>query len=126
MVKKNPLKSSAPAVDRRRHTRVDIFAVTRYFCALRKQEVGVQTRIADLSESGAMLLTFGEAVPLDMSVLLSFHLPGAESVLVSVEGKIRHASLLERDLYRSGLEFLNVKENDLKAIRKYISQKKRK
>lgn len=125
MSHKNPSKTSAPAVERRKHARVDIFAVTRYFCALRKQEVGIQTRIADLSEGGALLLTFGEAVPLDMSVLLSFRLPDSETAMVSVEGKIRHGSLLERDLFRSGLEFSYVKENDLKAIRKYISQKKK-
>ena len=118
-------KLPVPEVDRRRHARVDIFAVTRYYCALRKQEVGVQTRIADLSEGGALLLTFEEGVPLGMHVLLSFHIPDPESVLVSVEGMIRHTNLLERDLYRSGLEFLNVKENDLRTIRKYISQKKK-
>ena len=116
-------KSSIPGAERRRHARVDIFAVTRYYCALRKQEVGVQTRIADLSEGGALMLTFEEGVPLGMHVLLSFHIPGPESALVSVEGMIRHTNLLERDLYRSGLEFLNVKESDLKVIRKYISQK---
>ena len=125
MTSKGPLRFLTPLIDRRKYVRVDIFAVTRYFSALRKQEVGIQTRIADLSEGGALLLTFEEGIPLDVTVLLSFHLPGFGPVLVSVEGKVRHTCLLERDLYRSGLEFLNVKQNDLQAIREYISKEKK-
>lgn len=118
-------KESASFHERRRHVRADIFAVTRYFCPSLNQEVGIQTRIADLSEGGALLLTFEQGIPVDRDVLLSFHLPGDESTLISVEGKIRHTSFLEKDLYRSGLEFLNVSEHALEAIQKYISRHKK-
>lgn len=121
----NSSEASQSSTDRRKYIRVDIFAVTRYFNALRRQEVGVQTRIADISEGGALMLTFGEGIPLGTSVRLNFSLPDAVGTPIAIEGEIRHTSLLERDLYRSGLQFFNVKENDLKAIRKYIVGQKK-
>ncbi|MBU9888249.1 MAG: PilZ domain-containing protein [Candidatus Omnitrophica bacterium] len=117
-----PSGASHSSAERRQHVRVDIFAVTRYFDTLLKQEVGVQTRIADISEGGVLMLTFSEGVPLHTNVRLSFRLPDAESTLISVEGTIRHTNRLERDLYRSGLQFSGVDAKNLKAIRKYISQ----
>lgn len=110
--------------EKRKHVRVDIFAVARYFDPLRMQETGVQTRIANISEGGALLLTFDRGIPVDMSVLLHFRLPEEKSPLISAEGIIRHTSFLEKGLYRSGMEFHNLSEDVLKAIRKYISGNK--
>ena len=112
--------------DRRRFVRVSIYAITRYFCPLRDMEVGVQTRISDISEGGALLVSFTEGIPAEASVKMSFVMPGNESLLVTVEGKIKHTGIFEKELYRSGVEFLKMKKKDLRAIRGYVDEHKKK
>jgi len=89
-------------------------------------EVGVQTRISDISEGGALLVTFTEGIPANASVKMSFVMPGDESRFVTVEGKVRYTGVFERDLYRSGIEFGKLKKKDLEAIRKYVAAPKKK
>lgn len=108
--------------DRRKFVRADIFAVTRFFCPFRDMEVGVQTRISDISEGGAMMVTFMEGVPVKAPVKMSFVLPSEGNPFVSVEGVVRHTGPLEKDLYRSGVEFRKIKGKDLKAIRHYVAK----
>ena len=107
--------------ERRRFIRVSIYAITRYFCPLRDMEVGVQSRISDISEGGARLVTFMEGLPVDAPVRMSFIMPGGRNILVSVEGVTRHTGFLEKDLYRSGVEFVKVKKKELLVIREYVS-----
>jgi len=112
--------------ERRKYARVSIYAITRYFCPFRDMEVGVQTRISDISEGGALLVTFTEGIPANASVKMSFVMPGDESRFVTVEGKVRYTGVFERDLYRSGIEFGKLKKKDLEAIRKYVAAPKKK
>ena len=112
--------------DRRKFTRANIYAITRYFCPLRDTEVGIQTRISDISEGGALLVTFMEGVPVEASVKISFVMPGEKEVFIAVEGIARHTGILEKDLYRSGVEFLKIKEKDRSAIREYVAAHKKK
>ncbi|MDD5226205.1 MAG: PilZ domain-containing protein [Candidatus Omnitrophica bacterium] len=112
--------------DRRRFVRVSIYAITRYFCPLRDMEVGVQARISDISEGGALLATFSEGIPPEALVKMSFVMPGDESKFVTVEGRIRHTGPFEKDLFRSGVEFLKMKKKDLQAIHGYVAAHKKK
>jgi len=111
--------------ERRKFARVSIYAITRYFCPLRDMEVGVQTRISDLSEGGALLVTFMEGVPVGAPVRMSFVMPGEANLLIAVEGVTRHSGILEKDLFRSGVEFLKIKKKDLAAIRDYVATHKK-
>lgn len=112
--------------ERRRYVRVSIYAITRYFCPLRDMEVGVQTRISDISEGGALLVTFMEGVPVEVPVKMSFVLPGTGNLFVSVEGTVRHTRALEKDLFCSGVEFLKIRQKELCAIREYIASQRKK
>ena len=112
--------------DRRKFARANIYAITRYFCPLRDMEVGIQTRISDISEGGALLVTFMEGVPVEASVKIGFVMPGEKEVFIAVEGIARHSGVLEKDLYRSGVEFLKIKEKDQIAIREYVAAHKKK
>ena len=111
--------------ERRRFVRVGIYAITRYFCPMRDKEVGVQTRISDISEGGALLVTLGEGIPVDTQIKMSFVTPGEKNILISAEGKVRHAGLVEKDLYRSGVEFLKLKKKDQQALREFIAAQRR-
>lgn len=107
--------------DRRKFIRVSIYAITRYFCLLRGREVEVQTRISDISEGGAQIVNFMEGIPTGTPVKMSFVTPGDQGLLVSVEGIARHTGALDQDLFRTGIEFRNIKEKDLLTIRRYIA-----
>ena len=111
--------------ERRKYVRVHIYAVTRYFCPERNAEVGIQTQISDISEGGVKLLTFMEGIPIGTEVHINFILPGKDSALVSIEGQVRHTGPLEKDLFRSGVQYLKVKEKDRLAIRKFIAHQKK-
>ncbi len=112
--------------DRRKFVRVSIYVITRYFCPFRDREVGVQARISDISEGGALLVTFEEGIPQEVSVEMSFVLPGGGSQFVSVEGKVKHTGLFEKELYRSGIEFIKLNKKDQLSIREYIAAQKKK
>jgi len=112
--------------NRRKFIRVSIYAITRYYCPLRDMEVGIQARISDISEGGALLVTFTEGLPLEAPVQMSFVLPGDQSQLVTVEAHVKHTGIFEQDLYRSGVEFLKMKEKDLQAIRGYVAAHRKK
>jgi c-di-GMP-binding flagellar brake protein YcgR len=107
--------------ERRRFVRVDVYAVTRYFCTIRDKEIGVQTRISDISEGGAKLITFEEGIPVGTLVSMNFQLPTTPETFVTVEGMIRHSGLLDEDLYRSGIEFTKIPKRNLEAIRSYVA-----
>lgn len=115
-----------PFQDRRRFARANIYAITRYFCPLRDMEVGVQTRISDISEGGALLVTFMEGVPVEAPVKMSFVMPGDQGLLISVEGVTRHTGVIDKELFRSGVEFLKIKKKDLLAIREYVAAHRKK
>lgn len=106
--------------DRRKFIRVNIYTVTRYFCPTCDQDVGVQTLITDLSEGGAMLVTFDKGIPLGMKVKMTFLLPHTEQVAL-VEGMIRHTAPLDDEHYRAGVEFTKVKRKGREAIAQYIA-----
>ncbi|OQA52830.1 MAG: Flagellar brake protein YcgR [Candidatus Omnitrophica bacterium ADurb.Bin292] len=111
--------------NRRKHVRVDVYAVTRYFCAVRDKEVGVQTRISDISEGGAKLLTFEEGIPVDTIVSMSFRLPHQENVVIKVEGMVRYSGFVEQDLFRTGVEFTKMRKKDIEVIREYVYSRTR-
>lgn len=112
--------------ERRRFARANIYAITRYFCPIRDMEVGVQTRISDISEGGALLVTFMEGVPVGSEVRMSFVMPGETNLLVAVQGVTRHTGIIDKDLFRSGVEFFKIKKKDLLAIREYVATHKKK
>jgi c-di-GMP-binding flagellar brake protein YcgR len=112
--------------DRRKFVRVSIYAITRYFCPLRDMEVGVQTRISDISEGGALLVTFTEGIPPEALVKMSFVMPDEGNQFVTVEGKVKHTGVLDKDLYRSGVEFIKLKKKDSQAIHAYVASHKKK
>lgn len=116
-------KESGEFKDRRKFVRVSIYAITRYFCPFRDMEVGVQTRISDISEGGALLVTFMEGIPVGAPVKMSFVMPGNENLFVSVDGVVRHTGLLDKELFRSGIEFFKLHTQDREAIRKIINSK---
>ncbi|MFH0985827.1 MAG: PilZ domain-containing protein [Candidatus Omnitrophota bacterium] len=112
--------------DRRRFVRVSIYTITRYFCPFRDMEVGVQARISDLSESGALLMTFSEGAPLGAEIAMSFILPGDKDRFTSVKGIVRYTEPFDKELFRSGVEFSEISKRDLRALRAHVASCRKK
>ena len=116
--------------ERRKHVRVDIYAVTRYFCPTRKRDIGIQTRLSDISEGGARLLTFEEGIPVGTDISVTFILPTLGEETVTVKGRVRHSGILEegpnpsQSLFRSGIEFLDLSPKNRKIIQDYVASKR--
>jgi hypothetical protein len=119
-------KKTRKIKERRKFPRVGIYAVTRYFCPFRDMEVGVQTRISDISEGGARLVTFLEGVPVGAPVKISFVMPGTRGALISVQGIARHTEPFGEDLFRSGVAFRKLKKRDFLILREYVASQLKK
>lgn len=115
--------------ERRKFLRADIYAVTHYLCPIRKHEVKIQARLSNISEGGAMILTFEEGIPVGTEISISFVLPGDKEELLTVKAKVRHTGLLEesispsQSLFRSGVEFIMLNPRQERMIRDYVSSK---
>lgn len=107
--------------NRRKYVRTDIYAITRYLCPVNNSNVEIQTRISDISEGGVLMLTYLEELPLEALVKLNFVIPGPKGGFMIVTGKVKHTKTIEKDSYQSGIEFVEIAEKDLVAIREYVS-----
>jgi c-di-GMP-binding flagellar brake protein YcgR len=87
--------------------------------------VGVQTRISDISEGGAKLVTFEEGIPVGTMISMCFQLPHQENVVVKIEGVVRYSGFVEQDLFRTGIEFTKIHKKDIEMIREYIYSRTR-
>ena len=113
-----------PFKERREFARTNFKASPIIYSPLREKEIGVQTRISDISEGGARLVTLPGGMPAGTPVRMSFVSPGDSDQFISAEGVVRHTGILEKDLCRLGVEFLTIKEKDRCVIREHIALKK--
>lgn len=104
----------------RKFARVNIHALVQFLLPLESSPATLHTRISDISEGGVLLVTSTKALNIDTLIDLSFVMPGAGGQLAVIRGKVRHTRNLEKDLYESGVEFLDLKEKDRLVIRAYV------
>ncbi len=112
--------------ERRKFVRIDVYAVTRFFSPTEEDEVGVQARVSDLSEGGALLLTFSQGIPVDTTISLSFVLPSEKGDFIEILGRVRHTEIKEKDIYRSGMEFLKIKGKEKRTIKEFVEARLKK
>ena len=105
----------------RKYVRANIHALTRYKCPTYEKAVEIQTRISDISEGGVCLITFLDPLPPNTLIAMSFALPGDLGGIVTVGGRVKATKILDKDCYRSGVEFLGMAQKTLLAIREYVA-----
>ena len=98
--------------------------VKAYLLLLREQALRQAAKTDEKISRKEKLGTL-EGIPIGTEVHINFILPGKDSALVSIEGQVRHTGPLEKDLFRSGVQYLKVKEKDRLAIRKFIAHQKK-
>ncbi|MFH1799515.1 MAG: PilZ domain-containing protein [Candidatus Omnitrophota bacterium] len=124
-------EKSSESMDRRKSARVNIQANVAFF--LDNSPGIIQTRISNISEGGALMVTFMKELPVDTSIEMSFMMSDKKEEdgrdrrrLITVKGKIRYTRSLEKDLYESGVEFLNLEKKDQLVIRECVASHPRK
>lgn len=107
----------------RTNIREEIRATVRYRGPSKEVEIQVQALVANISEKGAFFSTSRESIPPDTEVCVTFRLPGlGNEIPLSIVGKTRRTQRLEGEAWGTGIEFTEVSESNLKAIRNLISQ----
>ena len=119
-------EKSSESMDRRKSARVNIQAHVAFF--LDNSPGIIQTRISDISEGGASMVTFMKELPVDASIEMSFMMPVKREEdgrdrpqLTTVKGRIRYTRFLKKNFYESGVEFLNLEKKDHLVIREYVA-----
>lgn len=114
------------STDRRKSARVNIQAHVAFF--LDNSPGIMQTRISDISEGGASMVTFMKELPVGASIEMSFMMPVKQEEdgrnrqrLITVKGRIRYTRFLEKDHYESGVAFLNLEKKDQLVIRECVA-----
>ncbi|MFH1800578.1 MAG: PilZ domain-containing protein [Candidatus Omnitrophota bacterium] len=112
--------------ERRKFVRASVYATIRYVCPFRGIDVEVRTQISDISEGGVQIVSFMEKIPEGAPVKMSFVTPGDQGLYITVEGIARHTKALDQDAFRTGIEFVGLKEGERTAIRKYVASRAKK
>jgi c-di-GMP-binding flagellar brake protein YcgR len=110
---------SSNFINRRKFVRANIHATAHYVHSLHGGSVEIQTRISDISEGGALLVTFADNLPPGTLLKMNFVIPGSH--FVSVGGKVKYTRSLEKDVCQSGIEFLRLEKHIQLAIRDYVA-----
>jgi c-di-GMP-binding flagellar brake protein YcgR len=107
--------------ERRKFVRANVYAIIRYMCPFRGTDVEFRTPISDISEGGLQITSFMEKIPEGAPVKMSFVTPGDQGLYITVEGIARHTETLAQNSFRTGIEFVGLKERERTAIRKYVT-----
>ena len=107
--------------NRRRYARANIFARAHYTCPTRNIIVELQAQISDISEGGVSVVTSPNQLPPNTVITMNFVIPGSNGGLVTVGGKVRDTTIIGKDSYRSGIEFLGMDKKHLLGIREYVA-----
>jgi hypothetical protein len=104
--------------EKRKHQRIDSLNLS-YICLDEGRHVVKQGmgRTLNLSESGILLETYFP-INSEHMVILSM---GLEESLVDVKGRPVYVRSKEQGVYEVGIEFLDLDENMLEAIRHFLS-----
>ncbi|MDA2913242.1 PilZ domain-containing protein [Acidobacteriia bacterium AH_259_A11_L15] len=105
-----------PGREQRKHPRARLFTLTQTLTPTSGQS-GLG-RMEDLSVGGLHILS-GETLDPNTKVLVRFNLPGGHPV--EAQGVVVHA---HRGFYM-GIQFLEIKKEDRKAIEAFVGQKSR-
>jgi len=75
-------------------------------------------RTLDISESGLRLET-NEVIKTKYILLISI---GIEDELVSIKGKVVYTNRGDANMFETGIEFIEVKQDVLTTLKKYVSE----
>lgn len=107
-------------INKRKHERVDALNLLSYISidSDGKEWNQGMGRTLNISESGLQLET-NEPIQTKYILLISI---GIEDDLVDIKGKVVYTNRGDADMFETGIEFIEVKQNAMAVLKKYIKE----
>jgi len=107
-------------INKRKHKRVDALNLLSYISidSDGKEWNQGMGRTLNISESGLQLET-NEPIQTKYILLISI---GIEDDLVDIKGKVVYTNRGDADMFETGIEFIEVKQNAMAVLKKYIRE----
>lgn len=107
-------------INKRKHERVDALNLLSYVSidSDGKEWNQGMGRTLNISESGLQLET-NEPIQTKYILLISI---GIEDELVDIKGKVVYTNRGDADMFETGIEFIEVKQNAMAVLKKYIKE----
>jgi c-di-GMP-binding flagellar brake protein YcgR len=108
--------------DRRRNIRLNVSCLAKYSVGGSAKSGATLTNLVNLSEMGALVVTFDKQLFPKTKIELQFQLPGA-SKPVAAQGEVVRSSQRKRNIYLAGVQFQNLKDDARRIILDFMSGK---
>jgi len=105
--------------NRRKGVRLRISCLARYQAGAGTRPITCLTNIVNLSEGGAQIVTFEQTLAPGTRLDLQFQLPGLKNP-VKAAAEVSSTVKVREKLFRSGVRFLEMREEDRKALKGFI------
>ncbi len=105
--------------NRRQSVRLNISCLAKYSVAGLAKKVPALTNLINVSEGGALVVTFDLQLVPKTRIELQFQMPNIGKA-IAVQGEVVQSHQKRKDVYQTGVRFLNLKEEDRQVIRDFI------
>ena len=109
------------AFNRRQSVRLNISCLAKYSVEGVAKRVSTLTNLINVSEGGALVVTFDVQLVPKTKVELQFQMPNLAKPIV-VQGEVVQSHPKKKSVYQAGVRFLNLKEEDRQALRNFINR----
>jgi len=107
--------------NRRQSVRLNISCLAKYSVEGVAKRVSTLTNLINVSEGGALVVTFDVQLVPKTKVELQFQIPSFSRPVV-VQGEVVQSHPKKKNVYQAGVRFLNLKEEDRQGLRSFISR----
>jgi len=109
------------AFNRRKSVRLHISCLAKYNVAGQAKRVSTLTNLVNLSEGGALVVTFDTRLAPKAKIELQFQMPNMDRAIIA-QGEVVQSHAKKKNVYQAGIQFLSLKEEDRQAIHSFISR----
>lgn len=107
--------------NRRQSVRLNISCLAKYSVEGLAKRVSTLTNLINVSEGGALVVTFGVQLVPKTKVELQFQMPNIARPIVA-QGEVVQSHPKKKNVYQAGVRFLNLKEEDRQGLRSFINR----
>ena len=108
--------------DRRRHPRLNLHCVAKFETKDTKEKLSCLTNLMNLSEGGALVVTFNQKIPSNTKVELEFPLPGIKGT-VKAEGTVRNTVAKGKKFFESCIQFSDLSKENQNILKEFVESR---
>ena len=110
------------AFNRRHSGRLYISCLAKYDAEVGGKKENALTNLINISEGGALIVTFHKKLAPKTLMDLQFQLPNMNKA-ISVQGEVARTYERRKGIYQAGIQFKNLKADDLQKIKEFIGKR---